>query len=201
MGQRGSAAAFMPDMFVFPGGAVEPVDLRVPFPHDVDASTARGLAVETPVDVARALPLTAIRELWEETGLLLGCADPAAAMHAATAPDAWRAFFAMGLRPRTAALRFIFRAVTPPGRPRRFDARFFLAEAEAVVGDPSGFTPGDAELRHLQWIDLPAARLLPVPFITFVVLSEVEATLADPAAPRRAPYFRHDDTGSHFRLI
>ncbi len=201
MGQRGAAAVFMPDMFVFPGGAVEPADLLVPGPLQIDPATARDLAVETPAEVARALPLTAIRELWEETGLLLGCPDTAAALRAAAAPEAWRGFLAAGLRPRTSALRFVFRAVTPSGRARRFDARFFLAEAEALAGDPSGFTSGDAELRHLQWIDLPGARMLPVPFITGVVLSEIEAMLADPARPRRAPFFRHDHRGSHFQLI
>lgn len=201
MGQRGAAAAFMPDMFVFPGGAVDPADLCMAGPLELNAATARDLAVETSAEIARALPLTAIRELWEETGLLLGHADSTAAAEAASAPALWRGFLARGFRPRTADLRFVFRAVTPPGRPRRFDARFFLAAAEALQGDPSGFTAGDAELRHLQWIDLPEARTLPVPFITAVVLSEIEAMLADPAASRRAPYFQHDARGSHFRLI
>lgn len=201
MGQRGTAAVFMPDMFVFPGGAVEPADLLLPGPFEVDPSTARALAVATSREIAKALPLTAIRELWEETGLLLGYPDPAAPAFAPRAPGAWRGFFAAGLRPRTAALSFVFRAITPPGRPRRFDARFFCAEAEALAGDPTGFTSADGELRGLQWIDLPAARMLPAPFITGVVLSEIEAMLADPAAPRRAPFFRHDERGSHFQLI
>ena len=201
MGQRGAAAAFMPDKFVFPGGAIEAGDLALAHSGGLDPATARGLAVDAPEAVARALPLAAIRELWEETGLRLGIADPGAAAMAEAAPAAWRGFLAAGLRPRTEALRFVFRAITPPGRPRRFDARFFLAEAEALDGDPGGFTAGDAELRHLQWIDVAAARALGVPFITTIVLSEIEAALADPEAPRPTPYFRHDDRGSHFRMI
>ncbi len=201
MGQRGAAAAFMPDKFVFPGGAVDAGDLALAGAASLDAATARALAVDATADMARALPLAAVRELWEETGLRLGARDPAAAQGAAAAPPAWRGFFAAGLRPRTEALRFVFRAITPPGRPRRFDARFFLAEAGALDGDPAEITAGDSELRHLRWIDLPAARALPIPFITGVVLSEIEATLADPDMRRPAPYFRHDARGSHFQLI
>ncbi len=107
----------------------------------------------------------------------------------------------MGLRPRTKGLRFVFRAVTPPGRPRRFDARFFLADADAVLGDPTDFSCTDCELSRLQWLDLEAARALPLPFITSVVLSEIESLLADPARPRPVPYFHHDDRGSHVRMI
>ncbi len=201
MGQRGSSAAFMPDRFVFPGGAFDRADLALAAAAALDPATERALAVETAGDVARALPLTAIRELWEETGLRLGVADPEAASAAVTAPAAWRAFLAAGLRPATEALRFFFRAVTPPGRPRRFDARFFLAEATALAGDWAELTAGDSELRHLQWIDVVAARALPIPFITSIALSEIEALLAAPAARRPTPFFHHDAQGSHFRMI
>lgn len=203
MGRRGAAAAFMPDMFVFPGGAVDAADLalsrRLPMPPD---ELARGLAVEAPPDVAGALPYAAIRELWEETGLRLGRVDGDAPSLAEAGGDAWRGFLAAGLLPRTEALRFVFRAVTPPGRPRRFDARFFMADADSVRGDPGDFSSADAELGQLQWIDLAAARRLPVPFITGVVIAEVEAALTEGAAQVRcAPYFRHDERGSHFRMI
>jgi 8-oxo-dGTP pyrophosphatase MutT (NUDIX family) len=200
MGQRGASAAFMPDKFVFPGGAVDPDDIGlsqiVP-----EAPDAERLALEAEPAVARALPFTAIRELWEETGLRLGRPDPAAGMRAEASPFCWRGFFASGALPRPEALRFIFRAVTPPGRSRRFDARFFLADAENVLGNLADFTGADHELRDLQWIDLAAARDLPLPFITEVVLSEI-AALIDPAGPPRpVPFFLHDASGSHFRLL
>lgn len=201
MGQRGAAAVFMPDKFVFPGGALDAGDHALADAAQVDPDTALALAVDTAQDVARALPLAAVRELWEETGLRLGAVDDASSLQAAAAPPAWRGFLAGGLRPRTEALRFVFRAITPQGRPRRFDARFFLVEADALHDDPDEVTAGDGELRHLQWLDLAAARAFPVPFITGIVLSEIEATLADPAARRPAPYFRHDAHGSHFRMI
>lgn len=201
MGQRGAAAVFMPDKFVFPGGAVDAADGALAIAAAAAPATARALAVDAPAAVARALPLTAIRELWEETGLRLGRPDPAATALAATAPADWRGFLAGGILPGVDALRFMFRAVTPPGRPRRFDARFFVAEATALADDPEAFTEGDAELRHLCWIDLAQARRLPTPFITGVVLSEVEALLADDAPSRATPYFLTDADGSRFRLI
>lgn len=202
MGQRGSGAAFMPDKFVFPGGAVDDADLDAahaglgPEPED-----AGKLALDASPGLARALPLTAIRELWEETGLRLGHPDAGAAARATAAPGPWRAFLAAGLRPRTEALRFVFRAVTPPGRTRRFDARFFLAEAEGLADDPTDFSAADAELGRLQWIDLVGARELPLPFITGVVLSEIEVLLREPASTRGVPFFRHDEHGSHFKLL
>ena len=104
--------------------------------------------------------------------------------------------------PHTAALRFVFRAVTPPGRPRRFDARFFLAEAAELAGRRTTTSPPPARSsRHLQWLDLAAARALPLPFITEVVLSEIEAILADPDPARPVPFFHQTPEGSQFRLL
>lgn len=200
MGQRGSKAAFMPDMFVFPGGAVELGDLALAREAG-DPGDVAALAREADPEVARALPFAAIRELWEETGLLLGRPEDAAAVRAGAAPENWAGFFAAGLAPRPEALRFFFRAVTPPGRPRRFDARFFLAEAADLASDPEAFDHVDHELRHLQWVDLASARALPLPFITTVVLGEVEALLAGPETATPIPYFVHDDRGSHVRML
>lgn len=201
MGQRGTAAAFMPDKFVFPGGALDAADLALDPAPAIEPETARRLAFGSDAAVARALPLTAVRELWEETGLMLGRADPAAAAQAAEAPEVWRGFLAEGLWPDTAALRHVFRAVTPPGRPRRFDARFFVAEADRIAGAVDGFALADGELRHLQWLDIADARRLALPFITEVVLSEIEALCAEPAAARPVPFFRHSAEGAAFALL
>lgn len=201
MGQRGATAAFMPDKFVFPGGAVDADDLAVDHFGSTDPETAQRLAIETPPGVARALPLCAIRELWEETGLLLGRHDALAEAAAPDAPIGWKGFLARGVVPWAAGLRFFFRAVTPAGRPRRFDARFFMCEARDLVPVSEEFTFATGELRHLQWLEIAAARSLPLPFITEVVLSEVAARLERPDLPRPVPYFHHPADGALFRLL
>jgi len=201
MGQRGPGAAFMPDKFVFPGGALDPGDIGLSETIRRAPEAAAPLAREAVPAVARALPLTAIRELWEETGLRLGRDDAAAPAQAGAAPACWRGFFAAGAQPLPEALRFVFRAVTPPGRSRRFDARFFLADAGQVLGDAGDFSGADHELRDLQWIDLAAARDLPLPFITEVVISEIAALLDPARPPRPVPFFLHDATGSHLRML
>lgn len=199
MGQRGKGAAFMPDLFVFPGGAVDPEDGALDLAPRLEPETARRLADDAPPGVGAALALAAVRELWEETGLMLGRPDPAAATRAV--PPGWRGFFAEGLVPDTEALRFVFRAITPPGRPRRFDARFFLVEAAAVAGRDDDFAAAGSELRHLQWIDLSEAKALPLPFITEVVLSEVGLRLAQPEVPRGVPFFQQRPEGPRFRML
>ena len=135
MGQRGGGAAFMPDKFVFPGGAVDPEDGLLPGEPALDPLTARRLADGRPARrSSRASPRAAVRELWEETGLMLGLPDPAAPTLAVPAVLAGLLRRAASCR-TCAALRFVFRAITPPGRPRRFDARFFLVEARELAGD------------------------------------------------------------------
>ena len=188
MGQRGAGAAFMPSKFVFPGGAVDADDARVP-PARPMSARLRGM-LESGADAALAdgLAHAAIRELWEETGLAL--AHAAEGRPPADLPEDWRPFFAAGHAPAPDRLEMIFRAITPPGRPRRFDARFFLVEARHLRGDPDDFSGACDELSHLHWVALAEARRLDLPFITEVVLAEVEARLADPA-PRPAPFFHH----------
>lgn len=140
----------------------------------------------SPGALPEALAAAAIRELWEETGLRMACNAEW------IAPDAWREFASAGLAPHAAALRFFFRAVTPPGRPRRFDARFFLADADALAGDPDDFSAAEDELRHLHWVPLAEVRRLNLPFITRVVLGELEAHLPDTGAPKKVPFVTND---------
>lgn len=196
MGQRGSRAVFMPDKFVFPGGAVDADDDALATGAEVPAHLARPLAAEARTATPKALVHAAIRELWEETGLAL--ARPGS--FSATPPDGWTDFATNGWLPDATALRFFFRAVTPPGRPRRFDARFFLAPADAVLGDPDDFSRASDELRHLQWIALSEARNFPLPFVTEVVLAEVAERLGG-ADPGTIPFFDQGVSGPGFRTI
>ena len=99
------------------------------------------------------------------------------------------------------ALQFVFRAITPPGRPRRFDARFFLLDAAELSSDPDDFGQACDELSHLQWIPLKKAREFDLPFITEVVLAEVEARVTDTAPPETVPFFRNTDEEALFMQL
>lgn len=195
MGQRGAKAAFMPSKFVFPGGAVDAADADVPLAAPLPPLCAERLREDSDEDLGHALAVAAIRELWEETGLVLGQPGD----WKGEVPEDWQGFAARGHVPVARALQFVFRAITPPGRPRRFDARFFLIDADEIAGDLDDFSAASDELSHLQWVPLATAREeYDLPFITEVVLAEVSARAHDPAPPNSVPFFRNDDEASLF---
>ncbi|CRK74475.1 NUDIX hydrolase [Nereida ignava] len=167
MGQRGAAAAFMPSKFVFPGGAVDKDDYDVEVAQQGQITGARDASDVPPPALAAA----AIRELWEETGQILGSVGTWPTDHP---PEGWASYAQTGHVPNGTDLRFIFRAITPQGRPRRFDARFFVANADALGTDPDFFDRAQDELSHLRWVPLAEARQLDLPFVTDVVLAEVQ---------------------------
>ena len=103
--------------------------------------------------------------------------------------------------PTAAPLQFVFRALTPPGRPRRFDARFFLVDASHIQGDLDDFSRASDELSHLQWVPLKDARSFDLPFITEVVLAEISARISDPAPPASVPFFKNTDEASLFKRL
>lgn len=171
MGQRGAQAVFMPSKYVFPGGAVDPGDdWPAPLPL---CQVCHDRLAQGGIAPA-ALVGAAQRELAEETGLTL--------------------------RPDTPQLRFVFRAITPPGRTRRFDARFFLADALGLACDPDDLSRAGAELAHLHWIGLDEARALDLPFITEVVLAEVTNLLRGGEQPG-VPFFDNSGARPAFRRI
>lgn len=196
MGQRGDKAVFMPGKFVFPGGAVDPEDAAVPLACLPDARTLERLSVDAPEGLPHALIAAAIRELWEETGLPLAIPAAQAPATGISPPpglsESWQGFFDAGFLPSGKGMDFVFRAVTPPGRPRRFDARFFTVDAAALAADPDDFSRASDELSHLQWIPLEKVREFDLPFITRVVLAEI-AERAAGGADMGVPYFRTID--------
>jgi 8-oxo-dGTP pyrophosphatase MutT (NUDIX family) len=194
MGQRGAKAAFMPNKFVFPGGAVDAGDAHVPLAAPVNALCHGRLCDDAEPSLAHAIAVAAIRELWEETGLVLGRKG---AWQGDVPPD-WQSFAATGHLPDASALQFVFRALTPPGRPRRFDARFFLVDADDIASDPDDFDAACDELSHLQWVPLSRARSFDMPFITEVVLAEVAARARDTSPPASVPFFKNSDEESLF---
>ena len=194
MGQRGAKAAFMPNKFVFPGGAVDATDADIPLAAPLPAICHARLAEESDPALTHAIAVAAIRELWEETGLILGKRDTWQ-----TPPSGdWVRFAETGHAPDASTLQFVFRALTPPGRPRRFDARFFLVDADAIATDLDDFAAAEDELSHLQWVPLTEARSFDMPFITEVVLAEIEARAHDLTPPASVPYFRNNDEESLF---
>ena len=191
LGERHGASAFMPNRFVFPGGRLDPADYRIrPARPLSPVSLARlGRSSRTGPRKAVALALAAIRETFEESGLRL-----AVPSHQPVTPPspAWAAFCEDGLAPDPGPLLYICRAVTPPGRPRRFDARFFAAPAEAAAGElrPS------AELDKLAWIAPEDTGSLLLPGITQYVLAHLAAWLTpdaldDPARQVPFHFMRH----------
>lgn len=197
MGQRGQDAAFMPSKFVFPGGAVDAVDAAIPLAFDPAPGCAAALARESDLGPA-PLVAAATRELWEETGLLIGAPDARAGRM--DKPQGWRGYLGTGHLPDGTDLTFLFRAITPPGRPRRFDARFFLVEAEALRNDPDDFSRAEAELGHLHWVPLDEVRGYDMPFITEVVLAELSARLEGRQAPG-VPFFDNRTEVSRFSRL
>ena len=201
MGQRGAAAAFMASKYVFPGGAVDPEDAAIRLSQPPDALTMSRLAAEPRAGskaTPDALAAAALRELAEETGLLTGSPGPA--------PQGWDHYAEAGLAPDASALIYMFRAITPPGRTRRFDARFLLLDAEMLHGDRHDFSNACDELSHLHWVPLTEARALDLPFITEVVLAEVASLLAGAsdgplAPPPTVPFFDNRLAVPRFKRI
>ena len=181
MGRRAPGHVFMAERWVFPGGRIERGDFTAAAANDLDEDTAQALGREVERRRARALALAAIRETWEETGLMLANPAPPASV-----AGPWRGFRAAGALPTLAPLDYIARAITPPGRTRRFDARFFMAPVEALLHpDP---TAGSGELDEIAWLPLDQARALDLPAITRFVLGEVAERLSGTSPDR--PFVR-----------
>ena len=176
MGRRAPGHVFMAAKWVFPGGRIDRSDFSAASANDLPTDDMVRLTREVPARRARALALAAVRETFEETGLLL--AEPAPA---ASVAGSWREFRAVGALPDLTALSYVARAITPPGRTRRFDARFFMADARALLHPEP--TAGSGELDEIAWLPLAETRSLDLPAITRFVLGEVGVRLTHPDRP------------------
>ncbi|MEM7323584.1 MAG: hypothetical protein AAF531_10910 [Actinomycetota bacterium] len=163
MVHRTAKVVFAPDMWVFPGGRVDPED------HLADFDTlCRGLSdreASAILEVERgglAWWVAAARETLEEAGLLLATGE-----RTNTAPEDWHRTVAevrqrvledesvfadvlleRGISLDVTPIEEVARFVTPLGSPRRFDARFFVARAPADQ-DPSH---DEGEIVNCEWI-------------------------------------------------
>jgi 8-oxo-dGTP pyrophosphatase MutT (NUDIX family) len=167
LGRRHRRAGFLPDIYVAPGGRVDAGDLqRSGFAEDLHPQVVVQLAAGNRRRPALAFARAAIRETYEETGLLVsgGSGPPA---HPAATP-VWQAFGARDCRPGFDRLDFICRAITPTASKRRYNTRFFLADGAAVSGDLAG----DGELEDLNWWPIAALGRLAIVDVTEFVLTE-----------------------------
>lgn len=188
MGRRSSKHAFLPGAYVFPGGSVHRSDYRAPVEHDLQPEIVEklmaGMKGRASAGRARALALAAIRETFEEAGILIGRRTET------PGPSGeWSEFFSHGVAPSLDGLAFIARAITPPGRPRRFDTRFFAISAAQII---LTLDRQDGELEDLRWLTLRQAYDQALQAITRVVLEELDERLAHPGLQNHnalVPYY------------
>jgi 8-oxo-dGTP pyrophosphatase MutT (NUDIX family) len=202
LGRRRADLVFMPGRYVFPGGRVDPADRQIAVEEDLKPANLEKLMVAMKGNAsparARALALAAVRETFEEAGLMIGTPTETEAPAKARS---WQKFFAHGYKPALAQLTFFARAITPPGRPRRFDTRFFCVPAEAIVHKVAS---ADGELSDLEWHSLAQARSLELPNITRVVLEDLSERLVAGALHRTdmpVPFYHRRSGTFHRDLI
>ncbi|KCZ94033.1 NUDIX hydrolase [Hyphomonas johnsonii] len=189
LGKRSGRHSFMPEKYVFPGGRVDPQDARAPTLTPLSDPVATKLAIGTR-RAPHAFALTAIRETFEETGLIVGRPGQAKGKP----PAGWDRYYSEGVMPSLRAFQFIGRAVTPPFRPKRFDARFFMADAQDALIDERPPVDG-AELSDLQWVTLTDSLDLDLPSVTRFMLGEIGERLARPGTPHGPPFLRWTRNG------
>lgn len=200
MGRRNEGLAFMPGKFVFPGGRIEPGDRHMPVAGALSSRAEDALSKQVPRashSLGRALALAAIRETFEETGLFLGRRDYGPPDDAPK--GSWSAFKAAGVMPDLEAIHLVARAITPPGRPRRFDTRFFTVDRRGVAAEQPGVVTPTSELVELAWVTFAQARVLDLPRITGVVLDDLEAQIAGGFAPYLPIPFYYERNGKRIR--
>jgi 8-oxo-dGTP pyrophosphatase MutT (NUDIX family) len=201
LGRRRDDLVFMPGRYVFPGGRVDPADRHIAVEDDLAPGNIENLMVamkgnRSPAR-ARALALAAVRETFEEAGLLIGVPGAPASQPRA---QAWQRFFSHGYRPALTPLTFFARAITPPGRSRRYDTRFFCVVAEAIVHKVAT----DGELSDLEWLSIEQARALDLPNITRVVLEDLGERIAAGALQKcdvPVPFYHRRNGNFHRDLI
>ncbi|HKR89061.1 MAG TPA: NUDIX hydrolase [Phenylobacterium sp.] len=175
MGRRNDRHTFMPGMWVFPGGRVDRSDRHAPAASDLKPEIAA--LFDNHHRPGRALAMAAVRETFEEAGLLL--ARPAPSRPAA---GPWREFLAQGALPDLSPLDIVARAITPPSVAKRFDTWFLMAEADRLISLER--QPDCGELDEIAWVDFDEAIELKLPNVTRFVLGEARARLDAPHRPR-----------------
>lgn len=203
MVRRHSKSGFMAGAYVFPGGVLDEADRAPSLLARVrgrDASEAARLLGEDDAERALALHVAALRETFEEAGVLLAeGAEPAALDEARRKLLAEETTFEtiatdLSLQLRADALTPVSRWITPVVEPRRYDARFFLAptpRGQEAAHDRVEVTAGEW-LRPAEALDRGARgeiQLFPPTLRTLECLAafdSADAAIAD-AASRPPP--------------
>ena len=175
-GRRPGHVKFMPGVWVFPGGAIDRDDNKKWHVETGGAHLPPRL-----LRCARA----ALRETWEEVGVLVGRPAPknnGAPISALTPIEA--AYAEHGITAAFNALTYVGRAITPTPVFRRFNTRFFMADGSDVVGEPAS----SDELEDVGWHPIARRPLAPFRDVTQFMLARAMA-LRDGTAPREAPLF------------
>jgi 8-oxo-dGTP pyrophosphatase MutT (NUDIX family) len=178
-GRRPGHVKFMPGVWVFPGGAIDPGDNK---PWRIETGGA-----QLPLRLLRCAR-AALRETWEEVGVLVGRpaakhnGAPSGPISALTPIEA--AYAERSITAAFEALTYVGRAITPTPVFRRFNTRFFLADGSDVAGEPAS----SDELEDVGWHPIGRRQLVPFRDVTQFMLARAMA-LRDGTAPREAPLF------------
>ncbi|MDP4593090.1 MAG: NUDIX domain-containing protein [Beijerinckiaceae bacterium] len=177
MGRRNPKNTFMPDKFVFPGGQLDSEDKLMPAAGVLPDLVEQRLGHIRGRSNARAIAMAGIREMFEETGLILGASNEGEPVVAPA--GSWSDFAAQGQLPNLETIHFVGRAITPPRLPRRYDTIFLAAEASDISGKVDGAIGPDKELVELAWIPMQDVHgMADLATITSVVLRELQDRLA-----------------------
>jgi 8-oxo-dGTP pyrophosphatase MutT (NUDIX family) len=162
LGRRHAKTAFLPDIYVVPGGRVDPEDhLPSGFRERLHPVVAKALRIGNERRPPIAFLRAALRELHEETGLVLGGRGGGK-----SAAAVWRAYAEAGVAPDFGAFDFVLRAITPAGSRRRYNTRFFLGDG----GDASGALSGNGELLDLGWRKVAELDRLTIVDVTWALI-------------------------------
>jgi len=190
LGQRHAGHAFMPSKYVFPGGRLDAADSRVKPRTDLHPQVLERLALRMrgrpSLARARALAVAAVRETFEEVGLIVGAEAQAA--------PAWRN---IATNADLSPLRYFARAITPPGRTRRFDSRFFVTDACHVGNLDRPIHQDTEELLTPHWFSFDEALGLDLPSITRDILERLRPIMEAKRdiAPDHPVYFQYQIAG------
>jgi 8-oxo-dGTP pyrophosphatase MutT (NUDIX family) len=191
-GRRPRHARFMPGVYVFPGGAIDPPD-RLAWSVEAGAETLGPKLARS----ARA----ALRETWEEVGVLIGRtagSPPPASVGPVSRASPERscviptsaalpiehAYRDRGLVAAMDVLTYVGRAITPSHSTRRFNTRFFLGDGGNVFGEPAA----SEELEDVGWHPIGRGPLKSFRDVTRFMLARAIA-LRGGTASGEAPLF------------